>query len=136
MLAARIEGGILEDRIKVGEIGQLRPVDRHHHIGLDHALEIVVGRADHIIARIAGLELGEQFVIVGEEIHLHLNAGGLLEIGERRLADISIPIVEVELLLLFRQRMRGRKVRPTPRAPRPFRQRTALGEKILDNRLA
>ena len=79
-------------------------VERHDHVGLDHALEIVVGRHDHVIAGIAGLELGEQFVIVGEEIHLGLDAGRLLEIGQRGLADIGIPVVEIEFLLLLRQR--------------------------------
>ena len=71
---------------------------------LDHPLERVVGGHDHVITGIAGLELGKQLVIVGEEIHLHRDAGRRFEISERRLADIGIPVVEIELRLLGRPR--------------------------------
>ena len=80
--------------VDVGHIGDLGVIDRRQHAGLDHALDIVVGRDDHVIAGIAFLELGEQLVIVGIEIHLHLDAGGLVEIGQGGFADIRVPIVE------------------------------------------
>ena len=79
-------------------------IERHHHVGLDHALELVIGGNDHVIAGIAALELGEQLVIVGEEIHLGLDAGGLVEIGQRCFADIGVPVIEIEFLLLFGER--------------------------------
>ena len=52
-------------------------IEWQDHVRLDHPLEIVVGRNDHVVAGIAGPELGEQLVIVGEEIHLGLDAGRL-----------------------------------------------------------
>jgi hypothetical protein len=101
MLAAGIEGGLAEGIVDVGNVGDLGMVERHQHLGLDHALDIIVGRHDHVIAGIAGPQLGEQLVVVGIEVHLHLDAGLALEVLQRGLADIGVPVVEVELLFFL-----------------------------------
>src|SRR3546814_17956185 len=43
------------------------------------------------------LEFGEQHVVAVEQVHRHVDARRFLEIVERILADIGVPIVEVEL---------------------------------------
>jgi hypothetical protein len=98
-LAARIELGVLEGRIDVAEVGDLGKVDLLQHVGDDHAFHVVVGRHDQVVAGIALFQLGEELVVIGEEIHLDLDAACILEVVERRLADIGVPVVEVDLRL-------------------------------------
>ena len=95
-------------------------VELDHHAGLDHPLERVVGGHDHVIAGIAGLELGKQLVIVGIEIHLGLDAGRLLEVGKRVLADIGVPVVEIELLLFLGHGVPGQKGQPDRKRAGPL----------------
>jgi hypothetical protein len=77
------------------------------HARLAHAADELVGRHDHVIAGVARLQLGEQFVIGGEQAHIDVDAGGLLEVAQRRLADIGVPVVEVQLGLFAAGRLGG-----------------------------
>ena len=104
MLAARIEGGVLEWLVDIGHVRNFRMIERHDHVGLDHALQHVVGGNDHIVAGVAALELGKEFIVVGEQIHLGLDAGGSGEIRKGGFADIGVPVIEIELLLLLGKR--------------------------------
>ena len=79
--------------------------------GAPHALDIIVGRDDDIVARIAAADFGEQFVVVAEKIQIDIDAGRGFEIGERVFADISVPIVEVEFRLFRRRRARRQRKR-------------------------
>ncbi len=109
MLAAGIEGRVLERRVDVRHVGDFGVVERDHHAGDDHAFQIVVGGHDDIITGIAFLELGEELVIVGKEIHLHLDARRFLEIGKGGFTDVGIPIVEIELFFLLGARQARHK---------------------------
>ena len=75
----------------------MRLVEFHQHVGRRHALDKVVRRHDHVIALIAGAQLGEQFVIAGEQRHVHIDAAAILVIFKRGLTDIGVPVVEVQL---------------------------------------
>jgi hypothetical protein len=59
---------------------------------------------------VARLQLGEQLVVGGEQAHVHVDAGGLLEVVQRRVADIGVPVVEVELGFLGSAGRLGRLV--------------------------
>ena len=97
VLAARIEVAVLKRWVEVLEIGNHAQVDRLQHLGDNHLLYIIVGRYNHVITRIALFELGEEFVVVRKQVHLDRNARRLLEIVERGLTNVGVPVVEVEL---------------------------------------
>src|SRR3546814_4600578 len=52
--------------------------------------------------------LGEQLLVIGIEIVLGLDAGGVAEARQGGLADIRVPVVDVELLLLLSPALPGR----------------------------
>ncbi len=80
-------------------------VERQEHAGLRHPLDEVVRRHDHVVTGVARLEFGEQHVVAVEQVHRDVDAGRFLEIIERVFADISVPIVEIELgFLAVRER--------------------------------
>ena len=76
-------------------------VERLEQVGLDHALDELAARNDDVVAGVAGAQLGEQLVVGREQAHIDVDAARVLEVLERRLADIGVPVVEVELLLLL-----------------------------------
>ena len=76
-------------------------IERLEQLGLDHALDKLAARNDDVEAWIAGAQLGEQLVVGGKQAHIDVDAARLLEVRERRLADIGVPVVEIELRLLF-----------------------------------
>ena len=102
VLAPRIERGVTEHRGDVRHVGDPGVIEGLEHPGHDHALDVVVGRDDHVVSRVAFLQLGEELVIVREEVHLDLDPGRRLEVVEGGLADVGVPVVEVELRLLGR----------------------------------
>ena len=61
------------------------------HAGTGHPLNIGIRRNDHIVARIAFLQLGEKLVIVSKKIQLGLDASGLFEVLKSRFANIRCP---------------------------------------------
>ena len=132
-LASGIERRILEGLFDVGHVGNLAVIDRRQHCRLDHPLDKVVGRDDHVIAGVAFLELGEQLVIVGIEIHLHHDAGRLVEICQGGLADIRVPIVEIELLLLLRQSKARQKGQAGNGRGATLQELAAIGEEFRAN---
>jgi hypothetical protein len=101
VFAARIERRVGHElRRDVLDIGDLSVVQRLEQTGLDHALDKLAARNDDVVTGIAGTQLGEELVVGGEQAHIDLDAARLREIIERGLADISVPVVEIELGLL------------------------------------
>jgi hypothetical protein len=78
-------------------------IQRLDHVDLDHIRQGVVRGHDDVVARIAGLEFCKQLFIAGEQVVLDLDAALFFEGVERRLADISVPVIDVELLLFGRE---------------------------------
>ena len=74
-------------------------IERLEQLGLDHALDELAARNDDVEAWVAGAQLGEELVVGGEQAHIDVDAALLLEGLERRLADISVPVIEIELRL-------------------------------------
>jgi len=58
-------------------------------------------------ARIARLQLGEQFIVGSEQAHVHVDAAGLLEVGQGGVTNVGVPVVEIQLRL-FRTAGGGR----------------------------
>jgi hypothetical protein len=75
-------------------------IERQQHVGRDHALDEVVGREDDVVAGIALAQLGEQLLVAREQVVAHGDAGGVGEVVERVLADVCVPIVDVDLTAL------------------------------------
>ncbi len=109
VLAARVELGVAEHGIDIADVRDLGVIQRHQHVGHDHPLDIVVGRDDQVVARVAFLQLGEQLVVVGKEIHLDLDAGRFTKIIQRGLADVGVPVVEIEFFLLGGKALAGQE---------------------------
>ena len=104
IFAARIVNRVHEAGVDVLDVRNLAVVQRHQQPRVAQARHVVVGRHDHVEARIARLQLGEQFVVGGEQRHVDVDAAGLLEVRQRGVADIGVPVVEVQLGLLARSR--------------------------------
>ena len=101
-LAAGIVRRVLDElRRDVLDVRDLGVIERLEQLGLNHALDKLAARNDDVEARVAGAQLGEQFVVGGKQAHIDVDAACLLEVSKRRLADIGIPVVEIELRLLF-----------------------------------
>ena len=64
----------------VAEIGQLRLVELLEHAGLDLALQEIGGRHHHVVAGLAGEQLGLQRVVGIEGVVVDLDAGLLGEV--------------------------------------------------------
>ena len=96
MLARRIVRHVLIVFGDIFKIRDLRSVEFHQHIRRRHPLDKIVRRDDHVIALITRAKFGKQLVIAGKQGHVHIDAARFLVIFERRLADISIPVVEVQ----------------------------------------
>ena len=111
-------------------------IERHHHVGLDHALQLVVGRNDHVIAGIAALELGEELVVVGEEIHLGFDAGGRCEIGQGVFRRYRCPSCRVEFLLFLGKREARQEGQAGEHGAGALQQGAAAGLKILGEKLS
>ena len=109
VLQALVVVGIGEARRHVDDVGQLGVVERLQHVGDDHPLDEIVRREDDVVAGIALAQLGEHLVVAGEQVVAHRDAGGLGELVQRVLADIGIPVVDVDLLFLCTRQARQRR---------------------------
>ena len=87
-------------------------IQRDEHVGFDHALHLIVGGHNHVIARIACFELREEFVAIGKQIKLHFNASGFVEVFQSMFANISIIIKETQFLVFFRKRKTWQESQP------------------------
>src|SRR5512144_1511647 len=106
-LAAWIKGRVLDELWRhVLDVRDLGVIERLKQVGLDHALDKLAARDDDIEAGIARAQLGEELVIGGEQAHIDVDAARLLEGLERRLADIGVPVIEIEFLLFLGPRWR------------------------------
>src|SRR6185503_13187124 len=88
-----------ELRREVFDVRNLGLIERLEQGGLNHALDELAARNDDVVTRIAGTELGEQLVVGRKQAHIDVDAACGLEILERGLAGIGVPVVEIELLL-------------------------------------
>ena len=105
VFAARIVGRVVDElRRDVLDVRDLGVIERLEQIGLDHALDELAARNDDVEAGVAGAQFGEQLVVGREQAHIDVDAARVLEVLERGLADISVPVVEIELRLLVAPR--------------------------------
>ena len=89
-------GGSANAGSMLASVRDLGVVQRQQHVGRDHALDVVVGREDHVVAGIALAQLGEQLVVAREQVVADVDAGRLGEVLERGLADVGVPVVDVD----------------------------------------
>ena len=100
-VAGIVGGEPLRDlRPKIDQVRQLALVELLKDPGLDLALEEKAGRHHHVIAGLAGQQLGLQRIVGIEGVVAHLDAGLLGEILDHGRLDIVRPIVDVDDLSL------------------------------------
>ena len=105
-LVSRLE--ILQDLfVEVAPQGQLVLVERLKKAGLDLAAAIRMSGGEHdIVAAPACQQLGLENVIAVVDVIDDLDTGGLLEVRDRRLADVVVPVVNVDDSFLSGHRRR------------------------------
>ena len=91
----------------VHDIGQLALVELLEHAGLDLALQEIGGRHHHVVARLAGEQLGLQRLVGVEGVVDHLDAGARGEQLEHGRVDIVRPVVDIDHAVLRRGGRRG-----------------------------
>lgn len=104
VLVARVLGGdaLHHRRIEIGQVRDLALVQRQEHTGLDLATEEVQGRHHHVVAAVAGQQLGLDHLIAVEHIVGHLDAALLLEGRDGVLGDVIAVVVDVQDLAVLR----------------------------------
>ena len=107
MAVVRIEAGhgAQDVRIQMLPVAELGLVNRLIHPGLNQPRRIGGGVDHHIIARVAGHELGVHNIGGVVDVIVDLDAELLFEIGQSRRPDVVRPVVDVDDLL-----RRGRPV--------------------------
>ena len=103
----------------IAEIRQLALVELLEHAGLDLALEEIGGRHHHVVAGLAGEQLGLQHLVGVERVVADLDAGLLGEVLEHRRLDVVRPVVDVD----------GARSGPRPAARRPAREPTSSSDR-------
>ena len=93
----------------VDEVGQLRLVELLEHAGLDLAGEEVRRRHDHVVARLAGEQLGLENLVGVEDVVDDLDPGFLGEILQDLGIDIVRPVVDVDDFVLRCDRKGARR---------------------------
>ncbi|KAG1082927.1 hypothetical protein G6F40_014945 [Rhizopus arrhizus] len=83
-------------------VRDLALVQRQEHPGLDLAPEEVQGRHHHVVAAVAGQQLGLDHLIAVEHIVGHLDPALLLEVGDGVLGDVIAVVVDVQDLAVLR----------------------------------
>ena len=110
VLVAGIMGGeaLGDRRPDIGEVRKLRLVELLEHPGLDLTLEEIGGRHHHVVAGLAGEQLGFQRIVGIEGVVADPDSGLLGEIFEHARRDIVRPIVDVDEPLALRHRAPGK----------------------------
>ena len=88
-----------QHRVQVFPVGQLAPVQLLDGTGLDQARHKVVRRADHVIAGIAGHQLGFQHFVAVVNIVGSLDPCFLGETGQGVVGDIAVPVGNIHTLV-------------------------------------
>ena len=91
---------LLDFRIHVLQVGQLRLVELLVVAGLDLALVGRRRRHDDVVAGVARRELAVELLVAAVVADRHLDAGFLLEVRDRVFGQVVVPYVEVEDFLL------------------------------------
>ncbi|MNN13540.1 hypothetical protein D3C81_1265760 [compost metagenome] len=103
VLVARILGGdtLHHRRVEVGQVRDLRLVQRQEHTGLDLPTEEVQRRHHHVVAAVAGQQLGLDHLVTVEHIVGDLDPALLLEVRDGVFGDVVAVVVDVQDLAVL-----------------------------------
>ena len=85
-------------RIHLGQVGDLRLVQRQEHARLDLPAQETQRRHHQVIAAGTGQQLGLHHLVAVKYVVGHLDAGFLLEIGNGVLCNVVGPVVDIQRL--------------------------------------
>ncbi|MNT26227.1 hypothetical protein D3C72_1617870 [compost metagenome] len=100
VLVAGIANGLEQVRIEVLPVRQLGFVQLLVNVSLDLLGQEVVGRHDHVVARLACQQFGFQGFVTVEDVVNDLDAGLLFELGDGVWCDVVRPVVNVQHLVI------------------------------------
>ena len=100
MLAGGIVNRSLQAADDIFGIGYFIKIQLFQEVQLQHGCYHVIGWLDEVVLRAAGLDLGQQFFIIGKNVVIHFTVVLLFKFGNDLRIEIVGPAEQVQHLLV------------------------------------